>query len=362
VKPVFKITFILVVSVVVGILSYIGLRPTLLDHSALYVTSLSASFAMLVCSVGTAWFFIESFSTFKRELRRAYTRLCIGIVLFGVSQSQLAFVTYTGMTWWVSSGLVTLPYIASAIYIFWGMRSFARLLDIGGRWTSFGWAIVSACIIAVVVAFLPHAPNTALTPVARAMSAAVSTWSLVVIFFATMITWRIKERIGFIYKHSMQALFQGLAAVVIALINFVAVLIVFPSAHWYYEGFVPVIGLFVSTLVLLRAGYVMLPGYNVSITPQELDPDKQLIGAVIYLASLASKAEDIDPVLDTVREITANLETGGKLTEQSSRKLLSVCRQLEDYLVDKEPLRVFTKEQLRESLEQRFNLKDRSHP
>lgn len=71
---------------------------------------------------------------------------------------------------------------------------------------------------------------------------------------------------------------------------------------------------------------------------------------VISAAMLASKVQDIDPIMDKVRQITARLQPGRPLSKQDEQALLETYLQIENYLTTREPLRTFTKQGLREHL------------
>jgi hypothetical protein len=74
--------------------------------------------------------------------------------------------------------------------------------------------------------------------------------------------------------------------------------------------------------------------------------EQALLDEVIYLASLASDRHMIDPIMNTVRVITAGLQTGAPLASQDRTKLLQVRAQLTDYLLHHDALRSFTEEKL----------------
>lgn len=71
---------------------------------------------------------------------------------------------------------------------------------------------------------------------------------------------------------------------------------------------------------------------------------------IAYIAGLASNQLEIGPILDPVREITAQLSPGQQPSPNANQQLLHVYLQLEHYLVTKEPLRAFTKEALRKRI------------
>jgi hypothetical protein len=74
---------------------------------------------------------------------------------------------------------------------------------------------------------------------------------------------------------------------------------------------------------------------------------KTVLDLVTSTAALASDSAQIDPMLDGVRAITAQIAPGQTLAAGDEAKLMRAYLQLEQYLITKEPLRSFTKEELR---------------
>jgi len=76
-----------------------------------------------------------------------------------------------------------------------------------------------------------------------------------------------------------------------------------------------------------------------------------------YAGSLASNPSEIDPLLDPVRKITAthSMETG--LSPADETELLKVYLSLEAYLTSHDPIRTFTKEELRGRLSESLSTK-----
>jgi hypothetical protein len=75
-----------------------------------------------------------------------------------------------------------------------------------------------------------------------------------------------------------------------------------------------------------------------------------VLDLVTYMASLVSNPDDIGSSLDTVRDITARLSPGESLPVDDINQLLGVYLNLETYLTTKEPLRSFTKDDLRKRI------------
>jgi hypothetical protein len=71
---------------------------------------------------------------------------------------------------------------------------------------------------------------------------------------------------------------------------------------------------------------------------------------VTYVAGLAANPDAIDGLLDAVRHITSRLQPGQLPTQADDEALMAVYLELESYLTTKEPIRAYTKEQLRQRL------------
>lgn len=69
---------------------------------------------------------------------------------------------------------------------------------------------------------------------------------------------------------------------------------------------------------------------------------------ILYLASLASDARGVDPLLDPLRAITSRADTAH--TPADIAALQGVQRRLEQYLIREDPIRVFTKEELQQRI------------
>ena len=77
-----------------------------------------------------------------------------------------------------------------------------------------------------------------------------------------------------------------------------------------------------------------------------LERDRRLIDTIVYLASLVSNQRDVDPLLDGMRVITASAKPDAPLADQDRSTLQKIRDQLESYLINRDPIRTFTKESL----------------
>ncbi len=78
--------------------------------------------------------------------------------------------------------------------------------------------------------------------------------------------------------------------------------------------------------------------------------DRQLVDRILYLGSLASRRQDIDPLMDTLRVVTASWNPVQPLSASQDRQLKELEKKLKDYLVTLDPLRSFTYETLEKRL------------
>jgi hypothetical protein len=88
-------------------------------------------------------------------------------------------------------------------------------------------------------------------------------------------------------------------------------------------------------------------------TPNVLEQDQKLIDRIIYLGSLASERSAIDPMTETLREVTARWQEGEPLDPNDRQALANLETKLKDYLIKEDPLRAFTVDSLEERLSQK---------
>ncbi len=81
--------------------------------------------------------------------------------------------------------------------------------------------------------------------------------------------------------------------------------------------------------------------------------DRQLVDNVRYLASLTSETTAVDPVMDTLRTITARWDGTTALDEKDRALLQKLRLDLKTYLVTKDPLRDFNLDSLERRLHAR---------
>ena len=87
-------------------------------------------------------------------------------------------------------------------------------------------------------------------------------------------------------------------------------------------------------------------GNKLSLEGSNITADRQLVDTVVYLASLTSQTEEIDPMLDSLRYITARWTQSEPLPVEDRAELRQLVVELKDYLINRDPLRAFSKQSL----------------
>ncbi len=83
-------------------------------------------------------------------------------------------------------------------------------------------------------------------------------------------------------------------------------------------------------------------------------PPDTLLDEVLYLAELASDPKAIDPLLDSLRLITAHKNLTRAISPQDRVELVTIHEQLIQYLIQKDLLRNFTRQELEAKIARKF--------
>lgn len=78
--------------------------------------------------------------------------------------------------------------------------------------------------------------------------------------------------------------------------------------------------------------------------------DQKLVDSVFYLSSLASESKEIDPMLDTLRDVTSDWDGVSALSDEKRGALEGLIAELKAYLISRDPIRSFTPEILDQRL------------
>lgn len=316
------------------------------------------SFAMTVLCAGAVWLFSDGVVHFKPELQKSYRLLCAGIAVFGLAQLQYGLlVVALGWNFWLDSGLIAVPYLLFAVCMFMAMRTFAALLNIRGRTTSFAWASGTALAAATVFALLLRTSQP--DNVSYTATIGLAVWDAVFVLFATILAGKIKSALGQSYAQPMSRLYLSLSAIVGGGLHFVILEILVKEGDWYYDAGIGVMPFFIASLMLLWAGYgIASINASSALNAGRVNGDIPIIDIIIYVAGLASIQSRIDGMLDPLRRVTSTLGPERRLTAAEYDTLQHVYTNLEAYLVTQEQLRNFTVQEIRALITHKFNLSE----
>lgn len=326
------------------------LFPDTIDHLGLAV-----AFAILIPQLVAMWAFLTSLRAFKKGLRRAYYILTAGILLFSINQLQIwviSFVVIDPVLFsWAVSGIT----FAGALLMCLSMHTFARLLELKVRlWGSLPLIIGLAVVLALGAAFIPHSPTEyservidgvfGLYVAAGAFAAA-----------ASVLAWRIKERLSASYKPAMGWLTLAMALLAFGCFHetLVKLLPLFEKEQllWYMTYSVSLWPL-VGVAILLLGASLSFKQINKELTA--LPESAGYVDVITYAAQLVSDPKAIDIALDKVRQLTARKGAEAEITPDEQDALLKVYKEIETYLITNEPLVKITKEELRARLPEAF--------
>ena len=302
--------------------------------------------AAIICEVVAVWYFLRSLKAFKKDLKNAYYWLVAGLFIFYIGSGIIG-----GLILLLPSfaAMTTAPYALGACSMYISMSKFARLLGPNPRWNSF-WRLTVLSGMAVGVAvFMPH-PKVTDTELQFDVTFGLLSWSIVFSGVATCIAFYIRQKIGVVYRKPM--LWMGLALGTLTLATVQEIIVKSYFLHSDYATHN--LGLAWYLLVgvsFLGAG---LTFREVSRQSLSLPANPSYIDIVVAVAGLVSQPAHIDKALDKMRLITVRLQPGQELSPIDKATLTGLYLYLEDYLISREPVHQFTREDLRNSLPDAF--------
>lgn len=298
-----------------------------------------------VLSIGTAALFLIGLNGFKQELKTAYYLICAGLFTQVGGTAIYSIRTYIHP---VERNLIgDLPITIGALLMFVGIWWLARTLKVQGRIFGHPATISGVLLLASTVLWvLPHGTYHLETHLVHANHV------LEALFYplACVLLWRIIRTTSHSYAHSFTWMLVAVAG------NFVAAGLFLGGTYVTYPAW--------ATYELLGALFIVdtiiyvIAGYSFATLQQRMSRRQTAsspIDIILFVASLASRQKDIDPILDHLRVFTASTPGAyNLLTPEQDKQLAGIYYQLEDYLITKEPLRSFTRESIRALVQRKF--------
>lgn len=297
-------------------------------------------------SLGAAWWFLSALAGFTEDMQKAYRRLVFGVALFGLSLFQIPVLGIFNWwdTWYVFWGVILLPFVVAIFFMYVGLRKFGLLLQIQSRFMP--WRMLIATTIVVAAIFVPIGHVFTRFPTEGVeIYDTVLMWCLTGMSFCAILAGRIEREIGETYKDAMR--WMKIAMIAYALATFqeyLAVLLLDPNGLYAATG-AEMIPFAVAGGLFLEAGrrfYLLtMPIGDTDVPPgaEKTITDEDYIKSITQTAALASRLQDIEPILRDLRFVTASYDPTVGLSAEDRRRLLSVYHQLQKYLSTNEPLR-----------------------
>lgn len=317
---------------------------------------------MAFLHIGGAILFITNLDVYTSRLRRAYIIMASGTIVVGAGTLQILLLILFDVwqTPYGRSGITMVPFLLSGVLLYLGIRSFAKI--IGAKHTlARAWIVFPASLsLAILAALLPYMPGP-IPEVTSRLLMGVDVWSGSLIFFTALLVQAIKRSAGSHYGHAMTWLGRALFVSSSVLVYQGLYGYINTGEVWYFD-LISNILIILSGCTWIRAGYafaltkyysqdIPLRRFLVTASVQKpVDQSETIIDMVTSTASLASNSADIDPLLDSVRTITSQLKPGQDPSARDSQSLISTYLKLEQYLLSREPIRVYTKQELRARL------------
>jgi len=304
----------------------------------------------------TAWLFLSGMRTFSGRLRLAYAIFAAGMVLFGVAELQFPVLglLHALNSRWISSGAVLLPFITSGLATYISVRLFARLLAIRFFATSFVYVFLLSLLVSGLVVLLPHRRITA-SPDARLQYEtfmALLSWLFAINLVTASLLWRVRMSIGPLYTRAVRWLAIGMSMGAAAELAELLYSLLTPySLTWYTKysfNYLPIIAAVVVLLVAADAFQ--------AIARRRLASDASYIDAIVYMEQLVSNPSALNDVRDRLLTLTSRMSDrhSTRLSAAEISALRRLYIEVEEYLVNKEPLRHFDRQELRSLLPERI--------
>jgi hypothetical protein len=306
---------------------------------------------MAVMYTGCSLLFLLGLKNFTAKLKVAYGIFCGAVIMFALSELTVPIGTVVeqfGYTWLPTAGLL-LMIVGSICGMYVGVKLFANLFSVKSLWSK-PWLVIALGIVTAVAAFfLPIGPNVGMYD--EGIEAAKGNNSLMalalVLFLASsMLAFHIKQKVTVTYKKALSWFFAALLSFVAVTIITMGAIILLGNGHWFIGNGYSILTQAVLALFLLKAAYEFNAIGTLVVTTKPASA-VNIVDIVVATAQKASDFAAIDPWLDTLRSTTARLGPGQQPSKEDEVLLIRTYQELERYLEEKEPVRRYTKEELR---------------
>jgi hypothetical protein len=331
----------------------LGLSATLVFTKP---ASLQAAFqlqlATLLLNICGAVLFLLAIKGFRQTVKVAYRFMSAGALMLLAGVIEIYVLLALGLSEQSWSIIIKeLPFTLMAIFFYIGVRAFGKLIWARTPLINAPLVLGTATILSVLVGFGPGLFGSG--EVYDAL-AAVRFFGLALFICSLILAREVWARTSPFYR---RAFTWFLAFFSLTVFNtFCGFLQEAPWMGWF--GPASII-LYLAAGVLLSITALQFNRVAYSETGKATLPPKSgtitSVDIIVYLAGFASSPAAIDTILNHLRELTAVKATSDwGPSESEQEQLASIYLSLEDYLVNKEPLRKFEQQALRQMIELQF--------
>jgi hypothetical protein len=328
----------------------IPIDPNWISGSLLFYSILCVTALYSWLYTGAAFLFLASLKVYKVKLRYAYVIISSVMLLNALASAQMPVIAGLNLwqSWWIVSGAYGFGVVLSTILLYVGIRSLARLVGTKTILTKATFVLPAITILSIFSMLLSRISSSAPKPLVFVFL----TFSALLYLTAGLTIITVKRQAGANYTRALNWLAAGCIAGFTMLLAIEVDTLLGPTPD-IWSLVIQVIAL-IAGIMFLGAGYTFyqtkdLPSgasfsYNKT---QKTSGIASALDLVTYAAGLASNQTSFDTALDTVRMITSALEVGQVPSAEDDKKLLGVYLQVEQYLTISDPIRTFTKDELR---------------
>lgn len=337
------------------------LLPSPSDASVREYYSPIATSAVLIdvmLALGSAVLFLMALRRFRPELKPAYRLLAFSTVAVGLGLLIFPYIEYYGL-WdnlWLNMSSY-LQYLVGAPLMYLGVRMFYKKLQLKGAAASFIVVIAAIAICSAIHPFLPYDNAWPFTIWQYNLFKIVTIIPFVLYIAAGLMALRILQRTGREYHSAFTWLVIAMAFYAINTLGIILIEVI-GYEHAYYANRIYTAPAVLGDLALVFAGYSFVC-IGIARRAQSKQGNVTSVDIILHTASLASNQALIDEQLDKLRIITAR-KSSDALTDEDQATLKSAYLAIEEFLVNEDPLRTYTRESVRLNVALRLGLDQNS--
>lgn len=317
-----------------------------------FVTQAIVTLILSLFAGFSAVLFLLGLKDFKTDFKKTYYLICIGLITQAIALLVYPTSIYLhalGSSFTSYGG--DLFYCIGAVFILAGLVRFARLLKLT-TWLRKPIVVgLAAMGLAAILWLVPHSPVEASETYFNLTKSLISVEGILSLL-CTLLVLAIRATANRTYSWpllwlALALFFNTGGEILYYLANHQAEVDGTPHADLASASGVVFL---VSRILYIVASYSLI---NMSRKEEAHQEGAEPVDVIIGMSELASNPAEIDPLMDRLRGVTA-ASAGKPLTLEQMAVLHDLYFELEEYLVNKEQLRNFTKESLRSRLEHRF--------